>query len=163
LSAAKVEACVLVIGVGNELRSDDAAGLAVARRVDERNVDGIAVVESAGEGASLIDVWDGADAVIVIDAVHSGAAPGTIHRLSPRELTPSAHLFHQSTHAISVPEAIELAEVMKRSPRRLIVVGIEGESFRAGVGLSQEVEAALPSAVDAVLREAMAMMGPSRV
>src|SRR3989304_6003496 len=106
---------------------------------------------------------DGAGAVIVSDPVHSGAAPGTIHRLSPRELTPSAHLFHQSTHAISVPEAIELAEVMKRSPRRLIGVGIEGESFRAGVGLSQEVEAALPSAVDAVLREAMAMMGPSRV
>ncbi|TET95488.1 MAG: hydrogenase maturation protease, partial [Dehalococcoidia bacterium] len=93
----------------------------------------------------------------------SGSVPGTIHRLSRRALTRSADIFHQSTHTISVPDAIELAAATKRLPRRLIVVGIEGESFQAGVGLSPEVEAALPGAVDAVLREAQEMMRPSPV
>jgi hydrogenase maturation protease len=156
----KKEARVLVIGVGNDFRGDDAAGLVVARRVQERNVDGIAVVEAPGEGASLIDAWDGTDAVILIDAVRSGSVPGTIHRLSQRALTQDARIFHQSTHTFSVPDAIELAGAMKRLPKRLIVVGIEGEDFHTGHGLSQEVEAALPGAVDAVLREAQAMTRP---
>jgi hydrogenase maturation protease len=151
-----------VIGVGNDLRGDDAAGLVAARRVAKRNVDGIAVVEAPGEGASLIDVWDGADAVILIDAVRSGSAPGTIHRLPRRALTPNAGLFRQSTHAISVPDAVELAGAIRRLPKRLTVIGIEGKSFLARLGLSPEVEAALPGAVDAVLREARAMVEPSK-
>jgi hydrogenase maturation protease len=150
-----------VIGVGNDFRGDDAAGLVAARRLQERNVDGVVVMEAPGEGASLIDAWDGAEAVILIDAVRSGCAPGTIHRLSRQAVTSSGDLFHRSTHAISVADAIELARAMNRLPKRLIVIGIEGKSFGAGAGLSQEVEAALSGAVDAVLREARAMMGRS--
>ncbi len=159
----KKEARVLVIGVGNDFRSDDAVGLVVARRLGERNVDGIAVVEAPGEGISLIDAWDEADAVILIDAVRSGSVPGTIHRLSRRALTRGDDIFFHSTHAISVSDAIELARATNRLPKRLIVVGIEGEDFRAGLGLSQEVKAAVSSAVETVLEEAKAMMGPSRV
>jgi hydrogenase maturation protease len=162
LSVVKKEARVLVIGVGNDFRGDDAAGLVVARRVAERDVNGIAVAEAPAEGASLIDAWDGTDAVVIIDAVRSGSAPGTVHRLSQRALTASADLFHQSTHAINVPDAVELAGAMKRLPKRLIVIGIEGKDFHTGHGLSQEVKAAFPDAVDAVLREATAMLGSSR-
>lgn len=161
MSAAKKKPRVLVIGVGNDFRGDDAAGLVVARRLQGRDVDDIAVVEASGEGASLIEAWDGTDAVILIDAVRSGSAPGTIHRLSGRELTQDAHIFHQSTHTISIPDAIELAAATKRLPRRLIVVGIEGKRFQAGVGLSPEVEAALTGAMDASLREAQAMVRSS--
>lgn len=162
MSVAKKEARVLVIGVGNDFRGDDAVGLAVARRLQEQDVDGIAVVEARGEAASLIDAWDGTDAVILIDAVYSGSVPGMLHRLSRRALTRSADLFHRSTHAVSISDAIELAGAMKRLPKRLIVVGIEGEDFRAGYGLSRKVEAAVSSAVGTVLREAGAMMGSSR-
>ena len=150
-----------MIGVGNDFRGDDAAGLVVARRLQEQDTDGIAVMEAPGEGASFIDAWDGAEAVILIDAVRSRSAPGTIHRLSRRAVASSGDLFHRSTHAISVADAIELARVMNRLPKRLIVIGIEGKSFEAGAGLSQEVEAALPGAIDAVLWEARAMMGRS--
>jgi hydrogenase maturation protease len=163
LNEGKKGARVLVIGVGNDFRSDDAVGLAVARRLEEQDVHGIAIVEAPGEGASLVDAWDGTDAVILIDAVRSGSVPGTIHRLPRRALTRSADIFLHSTHAISISDAIELARAMKRLPKRLIVVGIEGEDFRAGLGLSQEVKAAVSSAVDAVLEEAKAMMRPSRV
>ena len=76
-------------------------------------------------------------------------------------MTSSGDLFHRSTHAISVADAIELARAMNKLPKRLIAIGIEGKSFEAGAGLSREVEAALPGAIDAVLREARAMMGPS--
>jgi hydrogenase maturation protease len=163
LSEAKNGARILVIGVGNDLRGDDGAGLAVVRHLRERDVEGIATVEAPGGGASLIDGWNGADAVILIDCVRSGSAPGTIHRLSPPALTQDAAIFRHSTHAFSVPDAIELAGTMGRLPKRLMVVGIEGKSFQAGPGLSSEVRAALRSAVDVVMREARAMTAPSRV
>jgi hydrogenase maturation protease len=162
LSVAKKEARVLVIGVGNDFRGDDAVGLAVARRLQEQDVDGIAVVEARGEAASLIDAWDGTDAVILIDAVCSGSVPGTLHRLSRRALTGSPDLFHRSSHAVSISDAIELAGAVNRLPERLIVIGIEGENFRAGPGLSPKVEAAVSTAVGTVLREARAMIGSSR-
>ena len=39
-----------------------------------------------------------------------------------------------------LPEAVELARELDRLPRRLVVYGIEGESFEAGEGLSPAVE-----------------------
>jgi len=71
----------LVIGLGNDFRRDDGAGRIAARRVRELAGDTVHVVEESGEGAALMDTWRDAESVVLIDAVHSGAKPGTIHRL----------------------------------------------------------------------------------
>ena len=70
-------ASVCVIGAGNELRGDDAAGLTVARRLHARCGDGVRVIESDGDGAALIDAWQGYATAVLIDAVQSRATPGT--------------------------------------------------------------------------------------
>jgi hydrogenase maturation protease len=70
---------VIVLGVGNPWRRDDGAGLAVARLL--AGTPGVEVLEREGEPASLIDAWDGADALWLVDAVSSGAVPGTLHRI----------------------------------------------------------------------------------
>ena len=129
----------IVIGVGNALRGDDAAGLHAARRLAAR---GFADVrESTGETASLMELWRGADVVLLADAAVSGAAAGTVTRLdaSSRPL-PSAFL-HCSTHAFGVAEAVELARSLGSLPPRVIVFGIEGACFEHGAALSPEVEA----------------------
>ena len=59
---------LLVIGVGNPYRNDDAVGLVVARRIRDLNLQGVTVIEANGEGASLMEAWQGADSVILIDA-----------------------------------------------------------------------------------------------
>jgi hydrogenase maturation protease len=133
----------LVIGVGNDYRGDDAAGRIVARRVQAIADDQIRVIEESGEGVALIEARKGAALVILIDAVHSEGAAGTIHRFDAKAQPIPGVFFHYSTHAFSVPEAIELARALDLLPARLIVYGIEGKTFRPGVGLSVEVELAV--------------------
>jgi hydrogenase maturation protease len=144
---------VLIIGVGNPYRRDDAAGLVVARRLLEAARGSVTVREQSGEGMALIEAWEGARAVIVIDAVHSGAPAGTIYRVDAHAENIPAGWFHWSTHALNVAEAIELARALKRLPPRLIVLGIEGERFETGVGLSPQVERALDELVARALQE----------
>ena len=67
-----------MIGVGNAYRGDDAAGLAVARLLRER---GVEALDQEGEPVALVELLAGHGAVVLIDAVRSGASPGTVHRV----------------------------------------------------------------------------------
>jgi hydrogenase maturation protease len=139
----------LIIGVGNADRGDDAVGLIVIRRLRRDWEHGhkgsaapVTLIEASGEGTALIEAWRSADTVILVDAVHSGAAPGTIHRLDAHAWPIPTNLRYASTHALGVAEAIELARALGQLPQRLIVYGIEGYCFGTGTGLSAEVERA---------------------
>ena len=137
----------LVIGLGNEYRSDDAAGRAVARKLKASALDEFCVKEESGEGGALIEAWKHADFVVLVDAIDSGALPGTIHRMDARSAVIPSELFHRSTHAFGVSEAIELARALEQLPAGLIVFGIEGGNFALGTGFSPEVEAAADEVV----------------
>lgn len=142
-----------VIGVGNGWRGDDAAGLVAARRLRELAPDGVEVAEAEGELSALLDLWEGADDVLVIDAVRSGAGPGTLHRVDARATSLPARLARHSTHAVGLAEAIELGRTLGRLPSRLIVFGIEGERFEPGTQLSPAVESGVHRALDAIVGE----------
>jgi hydrogenase maturation protease len=142
-----------VIGIGNAWRNDDAAGLAVARLLEGTLPEGVAVVEREGEPTALIDSWEGVDAVWLVDAVSSGAEPGTLHRHDASNNELPAALFDTSTHHMGLAEAVELARALGRLPGRTIVYGIEGGSFDTGETLSPEVEAAVTKVADAVREE----------
>jgi hydrogenase maturation protease len=130
----------LVIGIGNEFRGDDGAGLFVARKAAEILGGGATILESNGEGTELIDMWAGYDLVINIDAVHSDSEPGKIFRFDlPGDTIPRALFPGHSTHAFGLLEAIELGGALGRLPSKAIVYGIEGKSFETGEGLSPEV------------------------
>jgi hydrogenase maturation protease len=148
---------VLVIGVGNELRGDDGVGLLVARQLREpAQKVGVEVCEHHGEPTELLDAWRDRDAVVLVDTMRSGVAPGSIRRLDASgQPLPSRLRGSSSTHAFAVDEAIELARVLGRLPRRVIVFAVEGRTFEAGAGFSDELEAAVPALTEAVLREAV--------
>jgi hydrogenase maturation protease len=136
-------AAELIIGVGNRWRGDDAAGLEVAARVP-------GAVSAEGEPVALLDLWQGASAVTVVDAVSSGAAPGTIHRLDASDAPLPAALAGPSTHLLGLSEAIELARALGRLPARVTVYGIEGEDFSAGAGLTPAVLDACAALADSL-------------
>jgi hydrogenase maturation protease len=135
----------VVIGVGNAMRGDDAAGVEVALRLR-----GVACDE---EPSRLIEAWEGADAAVLVDTVVSGAAPGTIHRFDASEEPIPARALRSSTHAIGLAETIELARALGRLPKSVVVYGIEGASFEAGAPLSPEVEAAVSRLVTTIEEE----------
>jgi hydrogenase maturation protease len=146
----------LVIGIGNEYRRDDAVGLVVARRLRQRNLAGVTVIEQSGEGTALMEAWKDAASVILVDAVCSGAPPGTVHRLDARAHGIPANFFHCSTHAFGVAEAVELARALGQLPEQLILYGIEGKDFAAGLGLSAEVERAAQRLSQQIVTEVQA-------
>ncbi len=135
----------LIIGLGNEARGDDAAGLAAVRRLKREFADHVEVLESAGDGVQLLHTWKNAPSVIVIDAASSGAPPGTVHRFDACADVLPAVRFGGSTHAFGLSEAVELARALGELPRRLIIYAIEGKGFETGTGLSVEAAAAIES------------------
>ena len=142
-----------VVGIGNEFRGDDAVGLHVARRLREVLPVSVEVVEHQGEPTGLMDYWEGAEAVWLVDAVSSGVKPGTVRRLDVSESVLPAHLFRASTHHIGLAEVVELARVLRRLPRRVVFYGVEGANFDARQGLTSNVEAATELVVENLRRE----------
>jgi hydrogenase maturation protease len=135
---------LLVLGIGNEFRRDDGAGLEVARRVTAENPDGLIVRETGGDAAAWLDAWEGFNHVVAVDAVSSGAEPGTIFRFEADERPlPRVFASLMSSHGLGLSEAIELARALGRLPAHLTIYGIEGDDFGEGIGLSPGVRRAV--------------------
>ncbi len=143
----------VVIGVGNEFRGDDAAGLIVARRLREQASTQAVVLDWEADPAGLLEAWMDANLAIVVDTVVSGAEPGTVQRFDASTVPLPARLAGSSTHALGVAEAIELARALDRLPGRTIVYGIEGSSFSAGAALDPTVERAIDETLTRVVAE----------
>ena len=139
---------MLIIGCGNLERGDDGAGLLVAGRLLEL---GANARRCEGEALRLIDLWEHADYVILVDAVVTGAPAGTIHVWDSRRVYLDSKAL-ASTHGLGLAEAIELARTLNRLPSRLEVYGIEGYCFDRGGGISNEIQ----HAVDEVVRRILA-------
>jgi len=160
----------LFIGIGNPLRGDDAAGLLAARALrrwedlggsrppnpPSSDGEGIEVLELEGEPVDLIEAWEGAELVLVADAVSSGGEPGEVHRIDATAAPMPAALVGHSTHALGLAEAVELGRALERLPRRLVVYGIEAQRFEAGAEPSPAVHAA----AERVAAAAAAELGP---
>lgn len=143
---------VLLIGIGNEYRSDDRIGLEVARQIRKKQFPCVIVKEESGEGTALMEAWRGCESVIIRDAVSSGVKPGTIFEIDARGKNVPAKFFHYSTHAFSVAKAIELARTMKTFPSRVLVYGIEGADFSAGTNISHAVQESAEQVVEQILK-----------
>ncbi|MGB8020065.1 MAG: hydrogenase maturation protease [Candidatus Nanopelagicales bacterium] len=146
------------MGLGSVDRGDDAVGPVVAAAVGQavaaRGLSGVHVIDHEAPTA-LIELMDDHDVVVIIDAVRSGAAPGTLtvrpvgHDRSP--LPARTDPGPTGTHGLGLAGAIELARALDRLPSRVVVVGVEAIHFGHGAPLSAPVLAAVPRAVDAVL------------
>lgn len=144
---------VVVVGVGNAVRGDDAAGLAVAERVRSRVPKHVSVVECEQEPTRLLDAWADADLALVVDASLSGADAGTVRRFDAIADGVPTKTFRSSTHAFGIGDAVELGRALGRLPARVVVYGIEGVDFALGSGLSERVAAAVEDVAQAVLGE----------
>jgi hydrogenase maturation protease len=145
---------VLIIGIGNIFRSDDAAGLAAAALLREMQAPGVKVLELEGDLTGLLDGWQGAQKVAVIDAVASASSPGAIFRFAAHEEPLPRQMFAAtSSHAFGVAEQIEIARSLNQLPPCLMVYGIEGKDFTPGADLSPEVREALPRLAEQVRRD----------
>jgi hydrogenase maturation protease len=148
-----------VFGLGNGLRGDDAAGLVATDHVRDLVGPEIAVEAVAGDPISLLDAWRGLATAVVVDAMDSGSAPGTVLRIDGHAYALPVALRGTSTHAVGLAEAVELGRALRRLPARLVVYGIEGHCFETGGTITPTVAEAARRVADEIAREIEAPPG----
>ncbi len=147
------QARIVIIGMGNEFQGDDGVGLFVVQKLRARELPEDVVTFQCRQGLALMELWRDREMAILVDAITSGAAPGSVFRFEAQMESPAKPSFRGTTHNYGLPEAIELAKALNSLPRRLIVYGIEGKRFDAGRGLSIDVETAAEGVVQSIVKE----------
>ena len=140
-----------MIALGNPLRGDDGAGPAVLHALEGRVPDGVRLARCGGDPAELLDLLDGAERVVIVDAVRTGAPPGALHRLDAAAGPLPARSAGHSTHGLGLADGLELARALGRLPASALVVGIEAAGDEPGGALSPQVAAAIEPAAALVL------------
>jgi hydrogenase maturation protease len=144
----------LVIGLGNPVVSDDSVGLRVAAALTPLLADrpDVEVSEDYWGGLRLMERMIGFDRAGVIDAIVSGAPPGTIHRLNPADVPTQRSA---SAHDVNLPTALAFGrQTGAHLPpdHEILLVGIEAlDILTFGEQLTPAVEAAIPRAVETVM------------
>jgi hydrogenase maturation protease len=144
---------VLVIGVGNEVRGDDGAGLQVVHELRSVVGDQIRIVDCRGGVAELLDLWEGLERVYVVDAILSGRAPGSWLRVPVGDQPLPSSLSGTSTHGLSLASAVALGQILGRMPKQLVVYGIEAARFEPGAKISPPVLLGVREVVRALTEE----------
>jgi len=171
---------VLIAGVGNLLRGDDGFGVEVAQRLIAHPPQlpgaSLTIIETGIGGMHLVqELLSGYDALIVIDAVERGAAPGTLFLLEPERVDPSGwpdeirRDFFADTHYAEPAHAMALAAAVGALPPRVLVVGCQVASVDdllqgmtpAVARAVEQVAGRLPSIVGGWLAERAGPAAPS--
>jgi hydrogenase maturation protease len=144
----------VIIGVGNPVLTDDGVGLRIARELRQRlhGRDDVAVLERCAGGLRLMEAMTGYGRAIVIDAIESGAAAGSIHEFDAAALPVTRNL--HSSHDGSLAAALEFGRAAGLGvPEEIRVWAVEaGDVETFGESLTAPVERAVSRVVDAVLR-----------
>ena len=126
---------MLILGCGNPDRGDDAAGPLAARRLRAM---GIAAREHSGDALALLDDWQGADDVVVVDAVLTGKRAGAVSVWDALAALPAPSRLG-SSHAFGLAEAVALGRTLGGLPPRITLYGIEAGRFELGAPPSRAV------------------------
>ncbi len=149
---------VAVIGIGQSLRGDDAAGLTAVHQWREKYPETASRPEVRVEtdelpGLALLDTLEEVDAAILIDAVQSSSKPGTIHLLNEENLSAFAS-DAKSAHGWGVAETLDMGRLLGKMDHTSIhLIGIEAEQMTLGKEMSKIVRDAIPLVCKAIQDE----------
>jgi len=134
---------LLVVGVGNELLSDDGFGIHAIRALQQQPVSGVTMVELGTAILHGLEFLEAADRVLVLDAAKGGQLPGTIYLFEASAAPPD--IGRTSIHALGLCEAAKLLLGLQHPP--ITVLGVEPSVLDYGFDLSPPVRSALPRVV----------------
>ncbi len=154
---------IRVLGIGNVLMGDDAFGPYVVKLLDAgyEVPPGVEVLELGTPGADLSLHLQDLDAAVVIDTVKVRGAPGELRLLGKAQLLSQKPVLPASPHEPGLREALFTLEFRGGAPGEVRLVGVIPDLVEMEVGLSPPVRAALPAALDEVLRQLAALGTPA--
>jgi hydrogenase maturation protease len=133
---------IVVLALGNTLLRDDGVGAAILQALEGEAAGWggeVEFVDGGTQGLALLGVLSGRRAAVILDAVALGAAPGTVHVLSADDVSGVRSRRATTAHEGNAGELLAAARLLGDLPERTIVVGIEPEEIRTGIGLSDRV------------------------
>jgi len=140
---------LLVLGLGNDILTDDAVGLRVvhALRGEMARIPSVDVRETTEMGLALLDYITGYRIVVIVDSIQTGQQPpGFLHELDAPALQ---QLTGRTPHFVGVGETLALGKQLALPmPEQVKIFAIEVEDpFTVGTTLSSALQAALPGIV----------------
>jgi len=145
---------IIVLGVGNELLSDEGIGIHVVKEIQQKNIfpSEVEVMEGGTDGFGLINIITDTDRLIVIDSIKGGSMPGTIYKFDIEDAPSTPDIFKTSVHQIGILEVINLSSLIGKTPKTT-VIGIEPRSVSTGMELSEDVREKIPRVIELVKEE----------
>ncbi|HYA74977.1 MAG TPA: hydrogenase maturation protease [Roseiarcus sp.] len=149
---------VLVLGLGNVLLGDDGLGAAALARMERsyRIPPGVRLEDGGTLGLSLLGLLADADRVILVDAVRTGSAPGTLVRIDGDDVMDAVRE-RLSPHQIGVADLLDAARLIGCYPTTVTLLGLTPESIDLNVMRSNAVDASLDELVEAIVREVQSL------
>jgi hydrogenase maturation protease len=140
----------VVIGLGNPIMADDGLGLAALALLPAswRVPREVELVDGGTWGMNLLPLIEDAGRVLLLDAIHAGAAPGTLHALDRGRL-PKYLATKISPHQVDLADVLALAELRGALPADTRALGLEPARVEMSSELSDVVRCRLDELVDA--------------
>lgn len=140
----------LVLGLGNLLMNDDAAGLRAVYTLQERYPDreNLQIVDGGTLGLDLLGHVAWADKLLLLDAININEAPGTVALIAGDDINPVLSQ-RISPHQVGLKDLLEAAELIGDRPPEVELLGIQYDNINMEMTLSEEVERGLPRLIAA--------------
>ncbi len=144
----------VVLGIGNTILTDEAAGVRAAMALEGayRIPDNVQVIDGGTSGMEMIEDLSDLDLLVVIDVVKTGAAPGTVVKIAGDDI-PVFFRRKLSPHQIALPDVLASLELLGTMPREIVVLGVEPVSLELGMEMTPTVAETIPTLVDMAVTE----------
>lgn len=145
---------VLVLGIGNLIMSDDGVGVRVVQLLQERYrfPEEVTLLDGGTLGLDLLPKLEGVERLLVVDAVETGGAPGTLLRLSGDDI-PLALETKVSPHQMGLKDLLTVASLQGFDPAEMVLWGVQPECIEMGMELSPVVAEQVAQLTENVLIE----------
>ncbi len=148
---------ILVLGIGNDLLTDEGIGVHVVRELRKEPLPAHVTVYDGGvAGIDLLDLIQAHDQMIVIDAVDAQTQPGAVFRFEPEQVECLLREHKTSLHQVDLLDTINIARFLGKCPE-IVIIGIQPKEVTWGLAPNPELSAKLPEILALVKGEIEAM------
>ena len=144
----------VVLGIGNTILTDEAAGVRVVEALERGYAlpANVLAIDGGTSGMEMIEDLSDLDFLIVVDVVKTGAAPGAVVKIDGADI-PVFFRSKLSPHQIALPDVLASLELLGTMPREIIVLGVEPISLELGMEMTTTVAERIPQLVGMVVEE----------